>query len=355
MVDIFTKLLPRDVLATFLPDPRSIRAFEDLQQDLIDAAEAVTAIQSARVLVAEANAGLTGAQVFTPGAGLSVVDGGAGAAYEISVDLTATAPLAYDDASATISHDVSGVVASTYGSATKSAVITVDEFGHLTEVTEATISGGGGGSAFGEFAYDPPLIADLPTDVIAAGATFGKTDVTGKGLSLTVRNVGTGRAAACVTTAPSLPFTATIRAVSQNPGVNNPAFWGIVLRNSSNGRSIITNLDRTPVFGFQQWSTIDTFNATLASKNIGGAYGMSGAYYIAMNVSAGNVITAYWSLNGVTWVSLGTTNVSTYLTAAGGLLDQVGIWLGSDVTTAGIDALVSYWRIDAINPPAVAL
>lgn len=103
MVDLTTKLLPRDVLATFLPDPRSIRAFEDLQQDLIDAAGAVTVLQDASLLSVDPAPALTAVRTLTPGAGLAGVDGGAGGAFTLSVDLTATSPLAYDDATATVS------------------------------------------------------------------------------------------------------------------------------------------------------------------------------------------------------------------------------------------------------------
>lgn len=45
----------------------------------------------------------------------------------------------------TISHDVSGVTPGTYGDATNSPQITVDDEGHVTNVTNVPISGGGGG------------------------------------------------------------------------------------------------------------------------------------------------------------------------------------------------------------------
>jgi hypothetical protein len=47
----------------------------------------------------------------------------------------------------TVSLANSGVTAGTYGSATKSARVTIDQYGRVTSVTEATITGGGGGSS----------------------------------------------------------------------------------------------------------------------------------------------------------------------------------------------------------------
>jgi hypothetical protein len=44
------------------------------------------------------------------------------------------------------------VTPGTYGSSTKSAVVTIDQQGRLTEVTEASIAGGGGGPFIGVFA-----------------------------------------------------------------------------------------------------------------------------------------------------------------------------------------------------------
>lgn len=46
----------------------------------------------------------------------------------------------------TLDHDASGVTPDTYGDATNVPQLTVDEFGHVTSVTEVPISGGGGGS-----------------------------------------------------------------------------------------------------------------------------------------------------------------------------------------------------------------
>lgn len=63
-----------------------------------------------------------------------------------SMSITATSPIVVAPTPLTdvgvVSHANSGVTAATYGSATKSAVVTVNATGHVTGVTEATITGG---------------------------------------------------------------------------------------------------------------------------------------------------------------------------------------------------------------------
>jgi hypothetical protein len=77
----------------------------------------------------------------------SIAISGGGASGDIT-GVTAGTGLAGGGASGdvTISLANSGVTAGTYGSATKSARVTIDQYGRVTSVTEATITGGGSGS-----------------------------------------------------------------------------------------------------------------------------------------------------------------------------------------------------------------
>lgn len=73
----------------------------------------------------------------------TVAGGGGGGVSSLAAD----APILVDAATGavTISHDDSGVTPGTYGDSGNVAVVTVDAQGHVTDVTEAAISGGGGG------------------------------------------------------------------------------------------------------------------------------------------------------------------------------------------------------------------
>ena len=214
---------------------------------------------------------------------------------------------------------------------------------------------GGGSVPVGDYAYDPPIAGtDLPTAVLGAGCTLTATDVSLKGLSLEL-TTGTQRAAARVATPPSTPFTVT--ALSSVYGLSNAELgWGICLRNSSNNRMLV--LYETPsssVIAFQSWADITTFNGAIDSVSNPNYYRQS-PVYLAVHVSAGGTVTAYWSSNGANWLALATTTtLGAYLTAAGGSLDQVGLWQFGSTTSNRINTLCKFWRVDTTNPPAVAV
>jgi len=86
---------------------------------------------------------------------------------------------------ATINLADTAVTAGTYGSATKSARITVDAQGRLTSVTEATISGGGGGGGSGS------VIERFKLNYLSNGNLAGTSDLT-SGITGVTINSATG-------------------------------------------------------------------------------------------------------------------------------------------------------------------
>lgn len=85
------------------------------------------------------------------------------------------------DPTTIIVHQESGVTADTYGDSTHVPVITVDEFGHVTDVTLEEITGGGGGGTV--------EVEDSGSSIVSAASILNFT-----GAGVTVTDAGSGQA-----------------------------------------------------------------------------------------------------------------------------------------------------------------
>lgn len=102
-IDTRTKAtIPRDQLASFLPNPRLVRDFENVQSDIIDNGSFTSALQSSGLLAITASPVLTGQRVLTAGPGLAFADAGPNTTLTVSSTLKAVTPLVYTPATATL-------------------------------------------------------------------------------------------------------------------------------------------------------------------------------------------------------------------------------------------------------------
>lgn len=214
---------------------------------------------------------------------------------------------------------------------------------------------GAPGGLSGEFAFLPPDLTQLPTAVSLAGSASSRF-LSSKGLAMALTAGPAGRAQARVQPAPALPFTITARVLNWADAESTADRGaGIVLRNSSNGRSIV--IYQSPngggVFGHQNWSDLSTVSTTVAASQTLVTHNLNA--FVSVHVGLDGVATSYWSQDGVNWSVLGSQNISAFLTAAGGSLDQVGVWMfGNSGTGRQTYGLCTYYRVDAVNPPAPA-
>jgi len=112
--------LPRAELAQFLPTPRAVATFDDIQTDVADMGDGVT---NASFLVVGPEPSLGAERVLAPAVGdLSGIDGGANGFYTLGLANTA-------------------VAAGNYGDATHVAALTVDAKGRLTAAASTAITG----------------------------------------------------------------------------------------------------------------------------------------------------------------------------------------------------------------------
>lgn len=205
-------------------------------------------------------------------------------------------------------------------------------------------SGGGGGSL--ELDYNPPTTVTLPliqnsTTGIASSST---TDVTGKGLHITMTpTTGTNRHMRRVMVAPSLPFTMTARIVQTPSSAGDQFDCGIILRNNGLDQEIrLRTTDNLGSQVFVQKWTGDGFSSTITS----GPYNASSpgvyTFWLRMAVDAGGNVTTFISFEGLTWRNLGTvTTIAAQITS----LTHVGIYMRSSNNTALSGFLCPYFVI----------
>ncbi len=194
----------------------------------------------------------------------------------------------------------------------------------------ASVSGGvatvniPGAAAAAELDYSPPTLATHATErKTATSFTASASDVSGKGLTLNLNPTGAGdKVIARLKAAPSAPFTIIARL--RHTAHNTTADAGIILYNSSNGRSIrLLELSTSQVFS-QSWSGLETFNATIASSTTGQAADLH--VWLKVTVDGSGNVAFFFSRDGGYWRAVGTTTLAAYLTAAGGSLDEVGVF-----------------------------
>jgi len=99
-----TRALTRQQIGQFVDSERGIRAFEDVQADIINQYEAIS---SASFLTISTEPSLGSERVFTPSGDFAVVDGGPNTTYSLSLSDTGIAAGIYGDASHTLGITVS--------------------------------------------------------------------------------------------------------------------------------------------------------------------------------------------------------------------------------------------------------
>lgn len=121
MVDASPTDLTRDLLSEFIPNPRTIRAFENLELNNQSLIETVTDIQEAPLVGITLSPVMTNDRFLNPGVDVVFSDGGAKG--PLTFGLTDT-----------------GISAATYGSATQIARFDVDAKGRLTLASNITLN-----------------------------------------------------------------------------------------------------------------------------------------------------------------------------------------------------------------------
>lgn len=232
--------------------------------------------------------------------------------WALARDINTTAPILGGgnlSADLTISHDVSGVTPGTYGDATNSPQITVDDEGHVTGVTNVPISGGGGGG--GNWWFNPPAASSFSL-TSGDGTNPILTDDTAAGLlfdfgAYTASDDNRFAYRTLTNSALDWEVVATFNPLLLDSGIG----FGVAMHNSVNNR-FLTFLVRDTGWRMYNWTTLTSFNS-IASANFNPG-GMTSKYPFWLKMKrVSNAISFQVSADGKQWYQVGSTTVSGYV------------------------------------------
>lgn len=249
------------------------------------------------------------------------------------------------DGNVTLDLSDTSVTPGTYGDATHSPQLTVDQQGRVTSVVDVPIAGGGGGG--GDWWFDPPLAADFPTIVsVNAPSVPTVTDDADIGMTISWAGVTANNdgAQGCYKALPSgVDWTLETYYTHQAPQ-ENYRYGGLSVRVAGTGKSY--------TFALMAYNGNFPYLFTLGQTGLTGQgintiiwYGLKGTttfMKLAWTQST-STLTVYVSVDGKNWTRVYEQLSSAFLGAAP---DQVGFKIHAAVgggQTSGQFAVCGRW------------
>lgn len=234
----------------------------------------------------------------------------------------------------TISHDDSGVTAGVYGDATHVPQFTVDDKGHITDVTEVPIAGGGGGNWW----FHPPAASGFALTTTGTG-NLNLTDDADAGLLFIdpSNTADTRRAAYKTLTTPTgdFDFQVLIQSFMTSQDFQGIGLWA---QNSSTGREYWWGFHSNIPMGLFRTTNL-SFNSTAYSST---PRAMSDLFLRMVKIGANFFF--YYSGNGKQWQLAFTEAVSAWTSN----VDRVGLFTRCSYATTspgGVGAACPYFSL----------
>lgn len=252
------------------------------------------------------------------------------------------------DGDVTIDHADSGVTAGEYGDATHVAQITVDDQGHVTDVVEVAISGGGGGvSPFWDTTPTPPTVSGTGATLIqGVAATSVLTDVSrGIEFEITAAGAGTDRNSLMQITAPGSTYTMTFL-VQRNYPFAVFHNCGPFLKDNTTGRIVAYTIgneanNQLPRLRRLRYTNITTFSASDSTVECGG---VQNPLWMRLEVQATNCIFSI-SYDGVNFIPIMTESKTAWTATP----DRCGFWFSTNPSeppvSVPLQVLLMSWDI----------
>jgi hypothetical protein len=195
--------------------------------------------------------------------------------------------------------------------------------------TWATPAGGGGGHAYEAWGNLATIAGFVRVGTSVSTLTQGTYSILDTWTASGANTIELWKSSA-----PSTPYDVYIR-MSPFLSTTNDQF-GLVLRNSSNGKIFLFTLNWLGVVGAQEWTNATTFSSTLSTVTV--TQNLFQAMWLHIN-NDGTTLTYQYSRDGSLWITVGTRTIATFMGACdeyglGGVPQHAGnAWIGNFGTT----------------------
>lgn len=213
---------------------------------------------------------------------------------------------------------------------------------------EIGFAGGGSGSGIGApiatqggLAFEPPVATAFTATALCTLEAFG--NVENRGMFAAIARSGAGRGASFTTAAPNAAnYCFVARLQGHGNAFSTESSFGLIAKNSVNGRCLTLDRPHQREIYFQRWATESAFTAGIAN-GIPILAHTSWPLFLAIGVANSGVVTAYFSGDGITWYP---SDITDTISAWIGGIDRIGFHLYTgDTAGQKTSMLVPYWKV----------
>lgn len=187
------------------------------------------------------------------------------------------------------------------------------------------------------------------------GTSTYTADFTNEIAKLSIPSSATANTRIIEQNVPGADFTVIAKLYPALPVTADSYTAGLVLVNSTSGRLVTLHYRSGNTFNairVGRWNSTTSFNATVITSAGGGASSspmppiLAPIFFKIVTTASKATLNFYISGDGYSWIPLGTETVATFLTATGGTMDKMGIFMDAESSSfTPIEMTLYHFRV----------